>query len=81
VWREYIDENIRAVREWGEKIKSLLDEGKNFIEITEYFRRRVLEEVGKRPEELPEYFRKIFLPVMVRISIMGYMATILHKPG
>lgn len=76
---EYFDQNIVSVKEWGMKIQELLDEGKNFIQITDYFKKYILDGIGKPVNELPPYFRDIFFPKMIRITVMGYMTTLLYN--
>lgn len=75
---EYFESNIRVVSEWEAVIERLLSERYNFIEIVDHFKRALLEESGLKLEDLEPYFREIFLPVMVRVSVMGYMGSIIN---
>jgi glyoxylase-like metal-dependent hydrolase (beta-lactamase superfamily II) len=76
---DYFNYNIDSIMSWGKKIQEMLDEGKNFIQITEYFKDYILKKSGKSLEELPPYFKDVFFPKMVRITVMGYMTTLLYN--
>lgn len=79
--KEFLNKCMESIDTWHDEINGMLERGKTYSEIL-----RTCEEemIARRagyssPDELPEYFRKYWLPILPKLLVQGFMAHILWK--
>lgn len=75
----FLGDNINTVVEWKDFIISNLMKGDTYRDVIGKIRRRLLDEAGIGRGELPPYVRDIVLPILLRVSVLGYMATYINR--
>lgn len=75
----FIDENIRVIHEWKEYIINNLMRGHSYIDLVDMIKTKLIRESNVGWGEMPKYIKEVVLPVFVRVSVLGYMATYINR--
>lgn len=74
----FLENNIQAVINTRNRIKKLLGEGREFPQIVEALRQEILDQSKIKSDEIPEFLSEVWLRLMLKTGLMGYMADILQ---
>ncbi len=76
---QFLDNNIETIESWKEYIINKLMKGYSYTELTELITKKLLEESNISLSETPKYVKEVVLPVLVKVSVLGYMATYINR--
>jgi len=79
--KEFLNKCIKSLDKWREEINEMLERGQTYSEILRTCEEEmIIKRAGySSPTELPEYFRKYWLPILPKLVVQGFMANILWK--
>ncbi len=75
----FMVENINAIQDWKEYIISNLMKGYSYIDLVEMIKKKLVKESQIEHGEIPKYVKEVVLPILVRVSVLGYMATYINR--
>lgn len=75
---EFLEGNIRTIINTRNQIKGLLKDGREFPQIVEKLRLDILNQANTRQKEIPKFLSEVWLRIMLKTGLMGYMADILQ---
>ncbi len=73
----FLADNINAVAETRKTIEAMLAEGLEFPQVVEGLRARVIEEAKLDKSAIGDFLADVWLRIMLKTGLMGYMADIL----
>ena len=76
---EFLEENIRVVGEWKEYIIDNLMKGHDYHQLVDMIKDKLIKEAKSTPDTMPKYVKEVVLPTLIRISVLGYMATYINR--
>ena len=75
---EFLEANIEAVNSSKIQINNLFKQGLEFQQVIEALRKDIIGRSGKAEAEIPEFLRDVWLRIMLKTGLMGFMADILE---
>jgi len=75
---EFLAANINTVKSERDRIDAMFKRGMEFPQVVEQLRAEILEQSGKRPEDIPEFISDVWLRIMLKTGLMGLMADLLQ---
>ncbi|MEW5815401.1 MAG: MBL fold metallo-hydrolase [Spirochaetota bacterium] len=73
----FLSENIKAVKDSKAKIDELFKAGMEFPQVVEKLRSDILGEVSGSGGKIPQFLSEVWLRLMLKTGLMGFMADIL----
>ena len=74
----FLAANIEAVTSTRADIEAMLNRGLEFPQVVEALRDKVLAAAGIPRQDIPDFLADVWLRIMLRTGLMGYMADILQ---
>ena len=74
----FLASNIQVVTQTRADIKAMLGRGMAFPQVAEALRDAVLTDAGPRGRDAPVFLTDVWLRIMLKTGLMGYMADILQ---
>jgi len=74
----FLADNIEAVTSARADIEAMLNRGLEFPQVVEALREKVLAAAGRPREDIPDFLADVWLRIMLRTGLMGFMADILQ---
>ena len=74
----FLSKNIEAVVGWRGRIEKLFSQGLEFPQVVEKMRAGIIDDSGMRESAAPGFLADVWLRVMLKTGLMGYMADILQ---
>jgi len=75
---EFLAKNIQAVIQTRADIEAMLSRGMEFPQVVEALRDAILAGAGPGVQDAPEFLTDLWLRIMLKTGLMGYMADILQ---
>lgn len=75
---QFLESNIQAVMNTRNRIKGFLADRREFFQIVEALRSDIFKQSSIQQEEIPKFFSEVWLRLMLKTGLMGYMADILQ---
>lgn len=74
----FLASNIQAVAQTRTNIEAMLNRGMEFPQVVEALRDAVLAAAGPQGQNAPDFLTEVWLRIMLKTGLMGYMADILQ---
>ncbi|MDP6543431.1 MAG: MBL fold metallo-hydrolase [Phycisphaerae bacterium] len=75
---EFLAANIDTVRSDRDRIDAMFKWGMEFPQVVEQLRGEILEQSGKKLDDIPEFISDVWLRIMLKTGLMGLMADLLQ---
>ncbi len=77
-WADYLDGSIEAIENMKKTIMEMFGEKMEFPQMVERLRLRIIQDSGRKEEDIPEFLSRVYIREMLKTGLMGFLACLLE---